>query len=66
MTEFELNVLQDRIYLELQLGLGSFKSTNMRSSSTVLDMLGDVGGFHQSIGFFFFMFGEFFAAQFFL
>lgn len=55
-------MLASKIILELQLSLGSFKSSNVRQSNDVLDMLGDVGGFHQAISFFVFLFGEFFAS----
>ena len=59
-------MLESKIFLELKFAMGSFKTSNIRQSTDVLDMMGDIGGFHQSVSFFVFLFGEFFATQFFL
>ena len=52
--------------MEVQIGLSAYKLTSQRQSTTALDMFGDLGGFHQCVDFSVFIFGEWFAAQFFL
>jgi hypothetical protein len=48
------------------LALDSFKTTVVRSSSSILDLLGDLGGFYGSIGILVFLFGEYFSEKFYL
>ena len=66
IDDYELGVIEDKILLELQLAMSSNKMASVRSSTTALDLFGDLGGFHQSIDMMVFYFGEWFAFKFFL
>lgn len=66
MNDYEAKVIQDKIIVEIQLALDSFKTTVVRSSTSILDLLGDLGGFYGSIGIVVFLFGEYFSEKFFL
>ena len=66
MNDYEINVIQEKIILEIELALDSFKTTVTRSSSSILDLLGDLGGFYGSIGIVVFLFGEYFSDKFFM
>jgi len=52
--------------LEIKLSLDSFKNIATRSSSSVLDLLGDLGGFYGSIAIVVFLLGEYFSDKFFI
>jgi len=66
LNDYEAKVIQDKIIVEIQLALDSFKTTVVRSSTSILDLLGDLGGFYGSIGIVVFLFGEYFSEKFFL
>ncbi len=70
MTNYNLNyekgIINDRILYQLTLGQDQFKTVSQRTSTQILDLFGDLGGFYQAIDIFIFIFGEYFAAKFFL
>lgn len=63
---YELGVIKNKILLEVELGLSSMKKNTERETTTLLDMLGDVGGFQGALDLLFYMLAEYFAAKFFL
>ena len=64
--DYEIGIINDKILLEIQIGMSSKKTTNVRTTTTALDFFGDLGGFHQSVDFMVFWLGEWFAFKFFL
>jgi len=63
---YEKGVIKDKILLEIVLQLDPFKTESLRTSTQILDLLGDLGGFYQALDLMVFMFAEFFSAKFFL
>jgi len=39
-------VIEDKILLEVELQLDAFKTESLRTSTQILDFLGDIGGFY--------------------
>ena len=66
LEDYEAGVVEDKILLELQVGMVGFKNVYERSSSSVLDLLGDIGGFNDFMNLMVAWIGEFFAAKFFM
>ena len=56
----------DTILLQITLQQDSVKSTNFRSSTQILDFIGDVGGFQQAMLMLFYIIGEYFSAKYLL
>ena len=65
VEDYDPKVVTSKIFLELELTLDEFKSVNERSSSQILDLFGDVGGFKEALLIIFGLFGEYFSANFF-
>lgn len=66
LESYDMGVIDDKILLQLQIGLSAYKFVSQRSTTTALDLFGDLGGFHQSVDFSVFMIGEWFAFKFFV
>jgi len=47
LDDYEEDVIEDKILLEVILALDSFKDTSFRTTTGVLDLLGDLGGVFQ-------------------
>lgn len=45
LSDYEEDVIEDKILLEVILALDSFKVTSSRTTTGILDLLGDLGGF---------------------
>jgi hypothetical protein len=56
----------DIILLEVVLALDPFKTVSERVSTSILDYLGDLGGFYQALDILVFMIGSFFSSKMFL
>lgn len=54
------------VLIELEISQDSTKAINSRSSTQILDFLGDIGGFQQALYLLLFTFGEYFSARFFI
>jgi hypothetical protein len=52
--------------LEVILRLDPFKTISERVSTSVLDYLGDLGGFYQAVDLLVFMIGQFFSSKLFI
>lgn len=63
---YELGVISDRILYQLTIAQDQFKTISERHSTQILDLFGDLGGFYQAIDILIFVFGEYFAAKFFI
>ena len=46
--------------------LDAFKTESLRTSTQILDFLGDIGGFYQALDLIIFLIAEYFSARFFL
>ena len=64
--DFQMGVIDQRILYQLVLTQDMFKSASDRSSSQILDFIGDIGGFYQAIDLLIFGLGQYFAAKFFI
>ena len=51
-------------WLNLQIKLDSFKTVNVRSTTEILDLLGDIGGFNDAVTSIFALAGAFFSSRF--
>ena len=63
LDNYGIDYTNDRILAEIQLNLEDFKLYSERSSSNVLDLFGDIGGFNDFIGSVFFMLVSSYAAR---
>ena len=54
---YEEGLFQDIILLEVVLSLDPFKTVSERVSTSILDYLGDLGGFYQALDILVFMIG---------
>ena len=63
--EYEFGLIDDKILYEIVLGQDLFKSESFRSSTKILDFLGDIGGFYATVDIMLFLFGNYFSAKFF-
>ena len=61
---YELGLINDRILLEIAVAQDAFKTISMRSSTKILDFIGDIGGFYGSVDLFIFLIAEYFSAKF--
>ena len=43
---YEMGLINDRILLEVNLAQDTFKTVSLRSSTKILDYIGDLGGFY--------------------
>lgn len=66
LDEYETGVITDRILLELQIAMAAEKLYSERSSSTILDLLGDIGGFNDFMDLIVVWFATFFSSKLFL
>jgi len=66
LDDYEKDVISNKILLEIQLEMDSFKTESLRTSTQILDFLGDLGGFYQAVDLLIFMIAEYFSARFFL
>ena len=46
VDDYEVGVIEDKILMEISLGMSSNKMVSTRSTTTALDLFGDLGGFH--------------------
>ena len=66
LDDYESGVIENKILLEVQLELDAFKTESLRTSTQILDFLGDVGGFYQALDLIIFLAAEYFSARYFL
>mmetsp|Transcript_14830 Transcript_14830/g.22996 ORF Transcript_14830/g.22996 Transcript_14830/m.22996 type:complete len:457 (-) Transcript_14830:84-1454(-) len=66
LDDYESGVIEDKILMEIVLNLDPFKTESLRSSTQILDFLGDIGGFYGALDLIVFMIGEFFSSKFFI
>ena len=64
--EYDPYVVEDKILFEIKMELDGFKTTNVRTSTQILDFLGDIGGFYQALDLIVFMLGQYFSSKFFV
>lgn len=62
----EEGLFDDIILFEVVLQLDPFKTVSSRISTSILDYLGDLGGFYQALDILVFMIGQFFSSKLFL
>ena len=58
---YEFGVIKERILLEIELKLDPFIKKSQRSSTEILDLLGDIGGFYATADLFLFLLGGYFS-----
>ena len=61
---YELNVIPDKIIVEIELKLNPFVKKSQRITTQLLDLLGDIGGFYATADLFLFLFGGYFSSRF--
>ena len=66
LDNYEAGVVENKILIEIELQLDAFKTESLRTSTQILDFLGDIGGFYQALDLIIFMAAEYFSARFFL
>ena len=66
LDDYEGGLFQDKMLLEVTLQLDPFKTISERISTSILDYLGDLGGFYQAIDLLVFMIGQFFSSRLFI
>ena len=66
MDDYEADLFDDKMLLEIVLQLDQFVSTSQRKKAFTLDYLGLVGGFYTFISLLISVFGTFFSSNFFM
>jgi hypothetical protein len=66
LNDYEAGFFKEKMLLEVTLVLDPFKTISERLSTSILDYLGDLGGFYQAIDLMVFMIGHFFSSRLFI
>ena len=66
LDDYEAELFEDKMLLEVTLQLDPFKTISERVSTSILDYLGDLGGFYQAVDLMVFMIGQFFSSKLFI